>query len=174
VTELKPYAPHEENIKLSAILELRAQGEIFFKFSLFDPNQAVVNGPRAGQWLSPVRAHGLWQTTCFESFFASGAGEEYWELNLSPRGEWNLYHFKSYRHPQPPAESADFEALEIHAEPGSLTARLRARAPLSKLRASLCAVIQTANGTHYYSTHHSGPKPDFHRADSFTLAKGFS
>jgi len=172
VIELKPYSPHQERITIRADLELRGEKEIFFRFSLLDPADAVLGAPVNGQWLSPTRAHGLWQSTCFESFFTTGSVNDYWELNLSPEGRWNLYHFQSYRSPQPPTESTDFTLSEMKSEPGELTALLRSKAPIHKLRASLCAVIKTASATHYYSTKHSGVKPDFHLAESFTLAKG--
>lgn len=40
----------------------------------------------------------LWQTTCFECFFGLEGDSGYWECNLSPSGDWNLYRFSAYRH----------------------------------------------------------------------------
>lgn len=44
------------------------------------------------------RADFLWEKTCLECFFDLGQ-EEYFELNFSGQGEYNLYHFDSYRTP---------------------------------------------------------------------------
>jgi len=47
---------------------------------------------------SPVqRCDHLWQHTCFEAFLGEPGSSRYWELNVSPSGNWNLYGFADYR-----------------------------------------------------------------------------
>ena len=45
----------------------------------------------------PGRKDGLWQTTCFEFFLALPDQPPYWEFNLSPSGDWNVYRMELYR-----------------------------------------------------------------------------
>ena len=46
---------------------------------------------------APERKNGLWEQTCFELFLAPKGSRIYWECNLSPAGDWNVYHFSDYR-----------------------------------------------------------------------------
>ena len=45
----------------------------------------------------PARRHGLWKATCFEFFLGVKGEARYWEFNLSPGGDWNVYGFAGYR-----------------------------------------------------------------------------
>ncbi len=45
----------------------------------------------------PGRKTGLWQRTCFEFFLAFPDQPQYWEFNLSPSGDWNVYRMEAYR-----------------------------------------------------------------------------
>lgn len=44
-----------------------------------------------------TRRHELWRQTCFEFFFGIPDESAYWEGNLSPCGDWNVYRFADYR-----------------------------------------------------------------------------
>src|SRR5688572_16223967 len=46
---------------------------------------------------SPERQDGLWEHTCFELFCARRHSVRYWEINVSPCGNWNTYRFDDYR-----------------------------------------------------------------------------
>jgi hypothetical protein len=46
---------------------------------------------------TPQRLDDLWQHTCFEAFLGLPGSPCYWELNVSPSGDWNLYAFDAYR-----------------------------------------------------------------------------
>jgi len=129
---------------------------------------------------SPDVRHLLWQHTCFELFLASGSGPRYWELNLSPSGEWAAYAFASYRQGAPLAPApaspgirwqADATALELRAElalPG-----LASELAGSPLRAGLSAVLEERDGRRScWALHHVRPEPDFHDAGSFRLRIG--
>jgi hypothetical protein len=45
----------------------------------------------------PIRKDNLWEATCFEFFLGVKDSERYWEFNLSPSGDWNVYRFDAYR-----------------------------------------------------------------------------
>jgi hypothetical protein len=52
------------------------------------------------------RCDGLWQTTCLEAFWGFAGQDAYWELNLAPSGDWNLYRLSHYRGPLIPVALA--------------------------------------------------------------------
>src|SRR5512134_701601 len=45
----------------------------------------------------PMRKDKLWEETCLEFFLGPTDSERYWEFNLSPSGNWNVYRFASPR-----------------------------------------------------------------------------
>ena len=124
----------------------------------------------------PVRADGLWKSTCFEVFLRSASSEIYFEFNFSPSFAWAAYGFDRYRegmHPlplhldpeiaiSPPDtkewyfQSAEFDVPEL---------------PAGSAMVSLTAVIEERDGTKsYWALNHppDGP-PDFHHPACFTL-----
>ncbi|HSG42568.1 MAG TPA: hypothetical protein VLA72_05385, partial [Anaerolineales bacterium] len=40
---------------------------------------------------SPTCKDNLWKATCFEFFVAIKDQSQYWEFNISPSGNWNVY-----------------------------------------------------------------------------------
>ena len=44
-----------------------------------------------------LRKNDLWKSTCFEVFFREKGKAAYFEYNLCPSGDWNLFHFEDYR-----------------------------------------------------------------------------
>ena len=46
---------------------------------------------------SPSRKDELWKATCFEFFIAIMDQPRYWEFNISPSGDWNVYVMDAYR-----------------------------------------------------------------------------
>jgi hypothetical protein len=125
---------------------------------------------------SPERRHRLWKETCLELFLAEKGSVRYWEFNLAPAGNWNVYRFTSYRkgmREEPAFGSLPFRVLT---EPGtinlSLELDIRMILPSGKaIEAAVCAVIRTITGdTSHWACVHPGPRPDFHRRDGFTLS----
>src|SRR5689334_5335693 len=45
----------------------------------------------------PARRDELWNSTCFEFFLAIKDQPQYWEFNMSPSGDWNVYRMDVYR-----------------------------------------------------------------------------
>jgi hypothetical protein len=62
----------------------------------------------------PKRSHQLWQATCFEFFLGLTDSSRYWEFNLSPTGNWNIYCFDDYR--QGMREETSFTRLPFSTE----------------------------------------------------------
>ncbi len=149
-----------------------SMGRIHLKYELRDPERVVAGGPVNGSFAAGTftRAEELWRTTCFEAFFGPPGDPTYWEFNLAPNGRlWNLYRFDSYRKPFPPERSEDFVLDRVSIRDGVVSAVVVARMPVTKLEASLCAVLVTANGPEYYAVSHAGAKADFHLRGSFCL-----
>ena len=125
----------------------------------------------------PQRADRLWEHTCLEAFLAPAGGPGYWELDLSPSGDWNLYRFAGYR-----------DGMEVERRVPSLTGfragregdGLRVEATLDlgavpelagDLDVGLAAVLEAADGTtSYWGLLHVAAQPDFHRRESFVVA----
>ncbi len=122
---------------------------------------------------TPVRKHELWQQTCFEFFLAIPDSPRYWEFNLSPSGDWNVYRFSDYREGM--QEELAFTSLPFDIKTGSdclsldLDLDLRAIIPTAQaLEIAITTVIKHRNGElTYWGLTHTGDEADFHRRDSF-------
>lgn len=122
----------------------------------------------------PERADGLWQTTCFELFLRSGAGDSYAEFNLSPSGQWAAYDFTAWREGM--ADRAMPQAPLCRWRGGGEVALFEAAVPLAGLPAlpgalSLTAVIEEAgHGISYWALAHPPGRPDFHKPACFAAS----
>jgi hypothetical protein len=115
----------------------------------------------------------LWEHTCFEIFLGYGGSPNYWEFNLSPSGDWNVYSFSGYREGM--REDASFEGLPFKVQ--ILSEReLRlaiaidfSRIPiLSDLNVGVSAVLEQKNGIKsYWAVKHPGEVPDFHAREGW-------
>jgi hypothetical protein len=123
----------------------------------------------------PGRRDRLWEETCLEFFLGEKGSERYWEFNLSPAGDWNVYRFASYRKEMREEPAFTTLPFRIRMEPGAL--RLSLDLGLGKIipmgraiEVAVGAVIRTVTGkTSHWALVHPGPRPDFHRRDGFTL-----
>jgi len=68
-------------------------GAILLRYHAELPLDRLALPPRR----DPVRADGLWQTTCFELFLRPARQPAYYEFNFSPSGEWAAYGFDGAR-----------------------------------------------------------------------------
>ncbi len=124
---------------------------------------------------SPQRRDELWKHTCLECFLAVPGNARYWEVNLSPSGDWNLYGLSGYRSGLTP-ESA-IETLPITVARGERRLELEVRldlagitSPPEPLEAALCAVLEQRDGSlSHWALAHGGSGPDFHRRESFLI-----
>jgi hypothetical protein len=125
----------------------------------------------------PSRKDELWKQTCFEFFLAIESQPQYWEFNMSPSGDWNVYRMDAYRRVGFQEETS-IERLPFEAQKEENTFVLNAVVDLSSLfplndclEVAITAVIQTLDGTQtYWALAHPAPQADFHLRESFILA----
>ena len=117
----------------------------------------------------------LWEHTCFEFFLGIKNTPEYWEFNLSPAGDWNIFHFSRYRYNI--AEEVNFSSLPatIIREPDCLKLALEVELakiinPNTNLDIGITAVIEEQSQISYWALRHSETKADFHNRAGFTIA----
>jgi hypothetical protein len=125
----------------------------------------------------PQRRDELWKHTCFEAFIKPVGQDRYWEINISPAGDWNVYRFTSYRNEMTREEAV--QALHpIFTRNGdqwrlSYEIWVPAWAVATELEVGLTSVIEDTSGEiSYWAIHHAGAQPDFHLANSFTKRIG--
>ena len=140
---------------------------------------AILWPPAAGQL---QRRDGLWEHTCLVWFLAHPHGEAYWEFNLCPNGDWNVYALDGYRRGLRP--DPHYSALPVERSGNGRISRLRATATLpaallpatlisaqpAELELAVTAVLEQRGGAiSYWALHHGGGEADFHRRDGFRL-----
>ena len=122
---------------------------------------------------SSLRLDNLWLHTCFEAFLARPGEAEYWELNASPKGDWNLYRFNAYRtgglaEPKALAPGVTFSrdrfgcrcTIEIELHPWWRHAEIP--------EFGLTMVVEDgSNNLSYWALSHPGNQPDFHDRRGF-------
>ena len=121
------------------------------------------------------RCDRLWEHTCFEAFFARPDSPAYWELNVAPTGDWNLYGFSDYRQGQTTMATAEPPTVSIHRVGAGLqcTIALDARGfwPDDAIPwAGLTMVAEAPTGSlSYWALSHPGQEADFHDRRSFLV-----
>ncbi len=150
----------------------RSGNDLFLSYLLAgDIAQIAIPAPSN----SPERRNELWKRTCFELFMAPKGSPEYWEFNLSPSGDWNVYHFHSYR--QGMREEQGFRMLPFKVVRNVDSLSLSMECKLSgimgdtvTIETGISAIVRTSNGKiSHWALKHSGTKPDFHRRDVFEI-----
>jgi hypothetical protein len=122
-----------------------------------------------------ARRIGLWEKTCLEFFLAQRGSPGYWEFNLSPSGDWNIYSFEVYR--QGLYEEPAFMALPFSVRKQSDSLLLELEFDLGQLlpadrvlEAAVSAVIRTKEGQEtFWALTHPGKAPDFHAREGFIV-----
>ena len=131
------------------------------------------------QSATPQRLDDLWHSTCLEAFFAVPGEPHYWEFNLSPSGDWNLYRLEDYRQGLREEPGVGIGAIRLKKEVVGSAVQLEAEVALdlgetlsgvTMLEGSLSAVIeQQGRGCSFWALEHCGEEADFHRRESFIL-----
>lgn len=125
---------------------------------------------------APTRRWLLWEATCCEFFLAIPGAEDYWEFNLSPSGDWNVFHLSGYRQGIREESAIDHLPLVVQRRPNRLTLSLQTDLaaifpPDHSWKAAVSAVLQHADGRcTFWALSHPAPQPDFHHRASFLLA----
>lgn len=177
LSQLEPFDDEHPAIEITAGIERRGN-RLQLSYELKGDIAAVQLPALAAM---PQRRNELWQHSCFECFIGVPGQSAYWELNLSPNGDWNVYGLSDYRKNLTP-ESAygelpfnvivteSFCLLSLDFDLGQIIGGDQA------VEVGMTAVIEekALAGTEtgrisYWAIAHTGPEADFHRRDSFTL-----
>jgi hypothetical protein len=124
---------------------------------------------------NPTRKNELWQDTCFEFFIGIKDSPRYWEFNLSPSGDWNIYGFDGYR--QGMQEEVTFTTLPFSVHQSSdclaiaLDIDLDQIVPVEQsIDVAITTVLNYGDGeVSYWALTHQGTEADFHLRDSFIV-----
>ncbi|WP_299402271.1 DOMON-like domain-containing protein [Acaryochloris sp. IP29b_bin.148] len=168
---LQPFASPHPDITISGTLDRNGE-QLAIAYTVSGHLEQVrIPSPS----LSPTRQYNLWEATCLEFFLGLPNQPHYWEFNLSPAGDWNVFHLEDYRQNLREALAVDAVSLQVASDASRLTLSLRFNladlmAPSQPLEVGICAVIQSAQGQlSYWALTHPGSEADFHRRESFIL-----
>jgi hypothetical protein len=119
----------------------------------------------------PQRRMGLWEATCLELFIGVPGRSDYWEVNLSPSGDWNVFHLDDYRRGLREVAAVTALPCRVHQSPGELEVQVVVELELPEiLELGVTAVLGHRSGElSYWALAHNGPEADFHRRDSFVI-----
>jgi hypothetical protein len=126
---------------------------------------------------APTRRDEIWRTTCFEFFLAIENKAQYWEFNMSPSGDWNVYVMDAYRQVGMREETRIKRfPFEVHRESRrSLSLELAINldpiiAREKPIEVGIASIIQTLNRQEtYWALVHPRPEADFHLREGFVL-----
>jgi hypothetical protein len=168
---LEPFEPND--------LQLSIEGFVEYQEGLLDLNYHL-QGDLAGILFpatveTPVRQFALWEATCLEFFLAPVGQAHYWEFNLAPNGNWQVFHLDDYR--QGLRDEAAINHLPFKVQQTSDSLQLILSIDLTSLIAtdtplkmSITAVIQAQDGDYsYWALQHTRSEADFHHRDSFMI-----
>lgn len=122
----------------------------------------------------PARKQELWLETCFEFFLAIPGQPQYWEFNLSPSKNWNVFHMDAYRRigfrQEDRIENPNI-AVENNRDRFQLAACIDSKQIIpaeTQIQVAITSVVQTREGIEsYWALLHPGPAADFHLRESF-------
>jgi hypothetical protein len=176
MVELVPFKSSSQASKLKICAEaIREKDELSVTFIITDKEKSIFWGERENLG----RASELWKTTCFEAFIGTSGNKEYWELNFSASGSWNLYHFDFYRSTLKPSIEERVDKIKFNNQnENDYTTRIKVQIPIQnlnlpgkKLEVGLTSVIEFKDKEKsYFALKHVGDKPDFHQRDSFVCS----
>lgn len=168
-------------------LQISAQAQVnerrlLLRYQIQGPDVSSVLFPTQPSGLdSPKRKDLLWQHTCFEAFLALPDASTYWELNLTPSGDWNFYRFSDYRQGQiqegkiqtvhvsrPEPKTTDSYLIEAELDLAHLPNMTHDAA--QNLLLGLTVIVEMRDTSKsYWALAHCGEKPDFHLRESFKV-----
>ena len=123
-----------------------------------------------------ARKDELWKATCFEFFLATKDKTQYWEFNMSPSGDWNVYVMDAYRQ-MGMREETRIKRLPFDVQKGPKSLSLELAINLDPIIESkmlievgIASVIRRLNGQEtYWALVHPRPQADFHLREGFVL-----
>lgn len=168
---LRSFAPSPASLALSGSVH-RDGDHLSLRYRLEDPEGLVLVPPASA---APRRRYDLWTTTCFEFFLAEPGAEPYWEGNLAPSGDWNLFMLSGYRQGLTPEPAISDLPFVVERETGGLDLAVTldlGALPLAgrPLELAVTAVVELRDGeVLYWAMAHPGEQADFHWREGFGL-----
>jgi hypothetical protein len=168
---LRCFAPPPTSLALGGSVN-RDADQLSLRYRLEDPKGLVLVPPATA---APRRCYDLWTSTCFEFFLAEPGAEPYWEGNLAPSGDWNLFRLSGYRHglaSEPAIMDLPFVVerarggldLMVNLDLGALPLAGR------PLELAVTAVLELRDGEIlYWALAHPDEQADFHWREGFAL-----
>lgn len=124
---------------------------------------------------APTRQDNLWQHTCFELFCGKRGSPEYWEMNITPSGAWNIYAFSSERSEMRQEEKIDNVRSSVYKSSDSVILhcnvdieRILPKHSVVEVGVSCVVAFTDCQKGHWALTHNKGV-PDFHDRSAFLL-----
>jgi hypothetical protein len=168
---LQPFEPVPLNLSITGEIARTVDGLKINYCLAGDLSQILIPGLTA----RPQRRWELWEATCFE-FFVAPLGElYYWEFNMSPSGDWNVFRLDGYRQGLRNEEAVLDLPVVMKRRSDGITLDLQF--DLEKLvtaeqavEVAVTTVIQNQNHNFsYWALQHTGQAADFHRRADFSL-----
>lgn len=162
--KLIPFSGDEKSLFFTVNFQILPKAKVNITFNIKgDIDKIVV--PELSS--NPQRIDRLWEQTCFEFFIGEKKKENYYEVNLSPSKDWNVFAFDSYRMGK--RDELKIENVNISIEKTKKSLNLSTIIDFSDLIHSKNIVLgisamtydKSENGE-YWAIKHSGDNPDFH------------
>jgi hypothetical protein len=173
IFSLQPFIEKDSivNLKIAGNIA-RNENLLIISYALIGNLSKVIINPPSN---TPTRKNELWQDTCFEFFLGIKDSPCYWEFNLSPSGDWNVYSFDDYR--QGMQEDANFATLPFSVQQSEECCAIALDIDLDKIvsieqkiELAITSVVKTNDGEiSYWALAHKAKEADFHLRESFII-----
>jgi hypothetical protein len=108
----------------------------------------------------------IWKNDCMEVFWSEN-GTSYWEMNLAPNGDWQIYFFEDYRKKGCPEMSLRLTDLKSRKEKDVFHMEGKIGGPRgSFLQVQLfqpTVILREKEGFLFWAPKHEEQRPDFHK-----------
>lgn len=170
---LLPFSdPNIPEIKINGAID-RRNNVLLVDYHLTGNMQEILFPPLSAH---TERKDDLWKATCFEFFLAVPNDPQYWEFNMSPSGNWNIYQMSAYRRVGFREEvSIKHLSFSFRCEPDDVIVDATVDldpiiSSKSEIQVGITCVIQLKDGHEsYWALAHPKPQADFHLRESFAL-----
>ena len=182
---LEPFEPLSADIALSIGGRVTLEGTkltIAYLLSGDLEKVAIASNPSSGpsSGSTGARRDRLWEQTCFEFFLACGPAPTkatpYWEFNLSPSGDWNVFALEGYRRGLKEETAISNLSFDVERKPESIYLNLW-EMDVSDLATGdrplwvgVSAVVVLKSEQTFWAIAHPGTEADFHHPKSFVLS----
>lgn len=158
---LKPFYG-QEPIEVRASVQISKPQVLLVRFHLESQALTLPAFPPLKPVEERLRKDELWESTCFECFWTFDE-QSYFELNLNPVGDWQIYSFTSERKGR--QESSVFYIDSVQSEGENkyqLDFSIKGDGWESLKKINLTAILRSKSQAEFYAAQHLPKGPDFH------------